>query len=89
MSTTPLEQAQAMVAAYVAAEQQILLGKEVRMGGPGIDRWLRLEDLQEVRAGRKEWEATVTRLQNTAAAVPTLGGLGYALADFSADRTSR
>jgi hypothetical protein len=42
-----------------------------------------------VRAGRKEWEATVTRLQNTAAAVPTLGGLGYALADFSADRTSR
>ena len=46
MSTTPLEQAQAMVAAYVAAEQQILLGKEVRMGGPGIDRWLRFEDLQ-------------------------------------------
>lgn len=89
MSTTPLEQAQAMVAAYVAAEQQILLGKEVRMGGPGIDRWLRFEDLQEVRAGRKEWEATVTRLQNTGASVPTIGGLGYALADFSADRTRR
>ncbi len=90
MSTTLVE-AQAKLAEYQAAESRILEAQEVRLGGPGIDRWLRFEDLQEVRAGRKEWEATVTRLQNTAAAVgqPTFGGLSYALADFSADRTSR
>ncbi len=52
---TPLEDAQAMVAAYTECERQILLGKEVRMGGPGLDRWLRFEDLDLVRAGRKEW----------------------------------
>jgi len=86
MSTT-LQDAQAMVAAYTQAETQILLGKEVRMGGPGIDRWLRFEDLQEIRAGRKEWEARVTALQNAASGAPTFGGLGYSVADFSADRT--
>lgn len=84
MST--LAEAQAMVTAYTTAETQLLLGKEVRMGGPGIDRWLRFEDLQEIRAGRKEWESRVLALQNTTASTPTFGGLGYSLADFSADR---
>jgi hypothetical protein len=84
--TTPLEDAQAMVAAYLAAETQILLGKEVRMGGPGLDRWLRFEDMGEVRAGRKEWESRVKALQQTDSAAPTFGGLSYSLADFSAPR---
>lgn len=81
--TTPLEDAQAMVTAYLACERQILLGKEVRMGGAGTERWFRQEDLPAVRAGRKEWEAKVTALQNTAVANPTFGGLGYSLSDFS------
>lgn len=81
--TTPLEDAQAMVAAYIACEKQILLGKEVRMGGSGTERWFRQEDLPAVRAGRKEWEAKVTSLQNAQVATPTFGGLGYSLADFS------
>jgi hypothetical protein len=75
-----------MVAAYLEAEKQILLGKEVRMGGPGIDRWLRFEDMGEVRAGRKEWESRVQSLQRSTDATPTFGGLSYSLADFSAPR---
>lgn len=87
--TTELEQAQAMVTAYTEAEASILLGKEVRMGGPGLDRWFRHEDLGEIRAGRKEWEARVKSLQNTASGAPTFGGLGYSVADFSDSRDRR
>lgn len=81
---TELETAQAMVTAYTTAETEILLGKEVRMGGPGLDRWLRYEDLQQVRAGRKEWESRVAKLQAEASTAPTFGGLRYSVADFSA-----
>lgn len=83
---TALTDAQTMVTAYLAAEAEILLGKEVRMGGPGLDRWLRLEDLGEIRAGRKEWEGRVKALQQTDASTPTFGGLSYSLADFSNPR---
>lgn len=81
--TTPLEDAQAMVAAYTQAEAQILLGKEVRIGGAGTDRMFKHEDLAQVRAGRKEWEVRVASLQSTAAGAPTFGGRGYGLANFS------
>jgi len=84
---TTLAEAQAMVTSYLEAEQAVLAGKEVRIGGPGLDRWHRLEDLDLIRAGRKEWEARVLSLQNTAGNAPTFGGLGYSVADFSADRT--
>lgn len=81
---TTLAEAQSMVSAYLAAEQAILQGKEVRLGGTGVDRFLRHEDLQMVRQGRQEWERRVTTLQASAAAAPTFGGLGYSVADFSA-----
>lgn len=81
--TTPLEDAQAMVAMYLTAEQQLLAGKEVRLGGAGIDRWHRMEDLEQIRAGRKEWETKVTALQNTASGKPTFGGLSFSVANFS------
>ena len=80
---TPLESAQAMVAAYLQAETEILLGKEVRVGGSGTERFMRYEDLDLVRAGRKEWEARVTALQNAQSGTPAFGGLSYSLADFS------
>lgn len=80
---TELETAQAMVTAYTTAETEILLGKEVRMGGPGLDRWLRYEDLQQIRAGRKEWESRVAKLQAVAGQTPNFGGISYSLADFS------
>ena len=94
--TTPteLEAAQAMAAAYLEAEKQILLGKEVRLGGPGVDRWLRLEDLDLVRAGRQEWQDKVKALtaKDAAAADPdlealkTFGGVRYGLSNFSVNR---
>ena len=84
--TTELEYAQAMVTAYTQAETAILAGKEVRMGGPGLDRWHRYEDLEQVRAGRKEWEARVKALQSTASSAPQFGGLSYSVADFSDSR---
>lgn len=83
---TALTDAQTMVTAYLAAEAEVLLGKEVRMGGPGLDRWLRFEDLAEIRKGRTEWEARVKALQQTDAGAPTFGGLSYSLADFSNPR---
>jgi len=85
--STPLEDAQAMVTAYTQAELQILAGKEVRMGGPGLDRWLRFEDLEQIRAGRKEWEAKVKSMQTAAGGAPTIGGLAYSVANLADSRT--
>jgi len=83
---TTLAEAQAMVTAYLSAEQAILQGKEVRLGGAGLDRWLRQEDLDMVRAGRQEWERRVTQLQAVASRAPTFGGLSFSVADFSLPR---
>jgi hypothetical protein len=80
---TTLAEAQAMVTAYLSAEQAILQGKEVRLGGAGLDRWLRQEDLDMVRAGRQEWERRVVALQAANDRRPSFGGLGYSVADFS------
>lgn len=83
---TTLAEAQSMVSAYLAAEQAILAGKEVRIGGTGVDRFLRHEDLAMVRAGRAEWEKRVAALQASAGYAPTFGGLSYSVADFSVAR---
>jgi hypothetical protein len=82
--TTPLQDAQAKVAEYLAAEAAVLEGKEVRlgMGGQGIDRTLRMEDLAQIRAGRQEWEGRVATLQMKASRTPRIGGLGFAVANF-------
>lgn len=60
-----------MLAAYLAAEAAVLQGKEVTFDG----RTYRSEDLDAIRAGRKEWEAKVAAESGRAAKVPTLGGL--------------
>ena len=41
-----------MVAAYIQAETNVLLGKRVRIGGSGIERDLTHEDLNLIRDGR-------------------------------------
>ena len=82
MSAYTLAQAQAKLAEYLAAESAILAGKEVRLGGPGIDRWLRMEDLDKVRAGRIEWQRTVDSLSAASARTPTLGGTTFSSARF-------
>lgn len=70
-----------MFAKYLAAEAAILEGKEVHLG----DRRLRMEDLNMVIAGRREWERRVAQEGASAAGVPTIGGIGFMLANFSGD----
>ncbi len=65
-----------MLAAYTAAELDVLAGKEGRVG----DRSFRFEDLAEIRKGRQEWEARVRTEQARASGAPSIGGLGYAVA---------
>jgi len=68
--------ASTMLAAYLQAETDVLLGKEARLG----DRVFRSEDLSEIRAGRREWESRVAAQRGHAAGVPTIGGLRFAVA---------
>jgi hypothetical protein len=60
-----------MLAAYLAAEAAVLLGKEARIG----DKTFRSEDLQAIRDGRQEWERKVAAEQGRSARAHTLGGL--------------
>ncbi|HPR06992.1 MAG TPA: hypothetical protein PLI17_10225 [Denitromonas sp.] len=60
MSGITLAVAQHMLDQYIAAEQALLLGKSTRMG----EKWLEYADLDQVRAGRKDWEAQVQRLKS-------------------------
>lgn len=80
---TALETAQQMYDAYLQAERAILAGKEIRMGGIGLDRWLKLEDLDMVQAGRKEWERKLAQAAGAASGVPRFGGARFSLADVS------
>ena len=65
-----------MLAKYLAAEAALLEGKIARFG----DRTLQMEDLSEIRAGRKEWESKVAAEQAQANGAPRFGGLSYSLA---------
>lgn len=70
-----MSQASDMYAAYVAAEQALLAGKQYTWG----DRTLTLSDLTQVQAGRREWGAKVAAETNAAN-----GRSGrFRLADFS------
>lgn len=44
-----------MVALYIQAEKDVLKGKSVSVGGRSMSR----ENLQEIRAGRNEWQRRV------------------------------
>lgn len=65
-----------MLEKYTAAEAAVLEGKEYRLG----DRSLRREDLAEIRAGRREWQAAVNAEAARAAGAPSIGGLAYSVA---------
>ena len=64
-----------MYALYLQAEVDILAGKSVQMDG----RTLTMEDLDKVRAGRREWERKVLDGQMDTAGYSSLN----ALSDFS------
>ncbi len=68
-----------MLAKYLTAESDLLLGKEVQFG----DRKLRMEDLPAIIAGRKEWEQRVAGERARANRAPTLGGLEVKVASFN------
>jgi len=59
---------------YLQAEQAVLEGKTVKFG----ERLLGMEDLSEIRAGRKEWERKVSA-EAAGAAAPRFGGLSYSV----------
>ncbi len=65
--------AQDMVDCYLEAELAILQGKEILFNG----RKLIMDDLEEIRAGRLEWERRVRAQQAAAAGQPW-----YAMATF-------
>ncbi len=60
-----------MLQKYLAAEAAVLEGKEARIG----DRVFRSEDLVQIIAGRREWEAKVAAEKAQIAGVPSFGGL--------------
>ncbi len=64
-----------MVAKYLDAEANLLLGKSVSFAG----RTLAIEDLGEIRKGRQEWERRAAAEQSRG---PAVGGLGYSVARF-------
>ena len=66
--------AQQMVDRYIEAEQAVLEGRSVQFGG----RTLTMENLGQIREGRKEWERrAAVEAQNKRG-----GGRGYSLAEM-------
>lgn len=63
-----------MVALYIDAEKKVLQGKTVSIGGRSMSR----ENLNEIRAGRREWENKV----NSEKAKSQGGSSLYSVADW-------
>ena len=68
-----------MLEKYLKAETALLEGKEVRLG----ERTLKMEDLPNIIAGRKEWEQRVANEAAKSSGAPRIGGLAFSLANFS------
>ena len=66
---------QAIIDEYIEAERALLKGKSKTINGRSVTR----ENLQEIRAGRIEWEQKLARQQARQAGVNSL----YSVADFS------
>ncbi len=67
-------QAQQMVERYIEAEMAVLDGKAIQFGG----RTLTMENLNQIREGRKEWE----RRFNAENLRARGGSAGYSLAEM-------
>lgn len=80
---TTLAEAQAKLAEYQAAESRILEAQEIRLGGPGIDRWEKQTELAMVQKGIAQWQRIVDRLSAATLGQPTFGGLTYTSARFN------
>ncbi|XXQ55625.1 hypothetical protein ACA040_004343 [Xenophilus aerolatus] len=67
-----------MLAAYLAAESAILMGKSISFQGRTVD----YENLAEIRKGRAEWERRAAAVRNGGAA---FGGMSFSVARFDGD----
>lgn len=72
-----MSQATEMLAKYLDAEAKLLAGQTVQWG----DRRVSFVDLEEIRAGRLEWERKVSTEKRHAAGDHS--PVRYSLADFS------
>lgn len=67
-----------MVSEYMKAEVAVLAGKTITFQG----RSMGMENLQEIRAGRREWEARVAQEKLAASGGPSIGGMSFSVASF-------
>jgi len=65
-----------MHALYIAAEQAVLEGKTVSISGQSLG----MEDLDKIRAGRKEWAQKVSAEAMRGKSTPTIGGRTFSKA---------
>lgn len=68
-----------MIAKYIAAEEAVLQGKEIAIGGQSgpLSRRFTREDLAEIRKGRQEWERRLVAID-----APPASRMGYSVATF-------
>lgn len=78
-----LAEAQTRLAEYRAAETRALQSQEARLGGPGLDRWDKQAELDQIRKGIKECQREIDRLSNAAAGLPRFGGITFSSARFN------
>lgn len=67
-----------MLAEYMKAELAVLAGKTITFQG----RSMGMENLQEIRAGRREWEARIAQDARKASCQPSIGGMSFSVASF-------
>ena len=65
-----------MLQKYLDAESAVLEGKEARIG----DRTFRSEDLVQIIAGRREWEAKVNAESKRLRGANAMGGMSFSVA---------
>jgi len=68
-----------MLAKYLQAEIDVLAGKTITFQG----RSMSMENLEQIRAGRKEWEQKVSLQTGRAVCRPTIGGMPFSVASFN------
>lgn len=67
-----------MLAEYMRAELAVLAGKTITFQG----RSMGMENLQEIRAGRREWETRIAQESRMASCRPSIGGMSFSVASF-------
>ncbi|WP_313178579.1 hypothetical protein [Massilia sp.] len=70
-----------MLAKYMEAEAAVLAGKAITFQG----RSMTMENLNEIRAGRREWEQRVAQQSRQSAGRPSFGGMPFSVASFNRD----